>query len=728
MQNLKRFTVKKILYCTIILAFTLAGYAEEITSQEVETAASQWMISSPAWQFALQCAGLAESPVIQSVSSLAFSGGGENLAWHVALAPRGYIVMAADNRMVPVITFSLTSDLVLESSEDNALRAILQQDVSRNLALLEQLDASPPTDGSPLSEQIERNYRCWESLINSEFPADFLADALVTNVAPLLTTTWNQTRYYNDLMPVCSGGGAYNGHAPAGCGSIAAGQLFKYYNWPFRGTGSQSYSDGGTTRSVSLYRVYDWVAMLDDYVYSSTYPASNTTAISTFIRDVGYAMEMNYGCSVSASYNQSYADAANRFFFYAQCLSRTWNQTLASVEITALRPLQISYDESGGHMLVADGLGNDGGTVYFHINYGWGGSQDGWYRPTSLYGSASLDYMTPGVVPLFMPLFTNALETVSGKSFSLKWALPDWHATNVNVYKLSEGTLASSGTFSDTAANFDNWWNDESGWKVSGGAFFYCATNAHQGYIQLNSPIIPSSSSTLQYTYRRSLATANHVYIEASSNLGQTWTTLAYYTGQIYESSFQSASHSLSAYAGLPVYLRIRFRHNRGSWAWYGASAPTAGFYIDNMQISNCQELNWTNIDSSISASTNEYLITNKYSGTYYHAITARDNAAVDHPAPFLSRTVVDLESFTFRAFALTNNIVLRWASPEPCGLPNSTTMVRRATDTYPATSSDGTQVYLGTNTIYTDNGLTPGTSYYYTIWVNDGTGWTNPP
>jgi hypothetical protein len=44
-------------------------------------------------------------------------------------------------------------------------------------------------------------------------------------------------------------------------------------------------------------------------------------------------------------------------------------------------------------------------------------------------------------------------------------------------------------------------------------------------------------------------------------------------------------------------------------------------------------------------------------------------------------------------------------------------TMVRRSTDTFPATISDGTQVYFDTGTSFSDIGLSSGTNYYYCAW-----------
>ncbi|MDD4736555.1 MAG: C25 family cysteine peptidase [Kiritimatiellae bacterium] len=86
-------------------------------------------------------------------------------------------------------------------------------------------------------------------------------------------------------------------------------------------------------------------------------------------------------------------------------------------------------------------------------------------------------------------------------------------------------------------------------------------------------------------------------------------------------------------------------------------------------------------------------------------------------------------ESFSSQATALTNNIILRWTDPLLCGGASRLVNITMSTNDYPDTSSDGVSVYSGTNTVYDHTGLTPGQTYYYTIWITqDGSTWTNPP
>ena len=690
---------------------------DAIDATQAAQAAARWLEDSPALHFAAQSEN-ANPTGIRAVNPVIFSGTATQ-AWHIALDPAGYLVMAADNRLAPVIAFSVTSDLDLNPAAENALQAMLEKDVTRDLSVLDALDASA-APSVPTDEMVQ-HMDYWACLLGSEELPTAPEAALVTNVAPLLSTAWNQTRYFNDLLPACSSAGTgYNGHVPAGCGAIAGAQIFNYYQWPYRGGGQQGYYDDSTYRTTSLYNAYDWTALLTTYVYTVTYPTSNTAAIATLIRDIGYAAEMDYECTLSGSYNQSFSDAANRFFFYKQSVSMAFSQSTALSEINARRPLHVSYDESDGHILVADGLAMDGSTAYLHINYGWGGAQDGWYRPTSLYGSASLDYMTPGIEPLFMPMVTNAQGTVSSRDFGIGWTLPSWYTNTPVTYEVWEGSAGDTTNFLEAAGSLTNWWNGDSGWRVLSNQFFYCATNAHQGFIQLVHPLIPGSGSVLTYLYRRSLASVNAAYIEASADLGKTWSTLALFSGQVYDSAFRTGTVSLASYNGSAIYLRLRFRHSRGIWGWYGASKQTSGMYFDQLQVSNCRLLDWTALVTNLPSTTCEYAITNKFAGDHYHEVIARTTNGTAYPAPFIAQTTVDFDSFTLRAVALTNNIVLRWPDPLLCGFRTNVVHLRSHTSRYPTNTTDGSAVYTGTNTVCEDTGLTPGQSYYYTLWGSD--------
>ena len=86
-------------------------------------------------------------------------------------------------------------------------------------------------------------------------------------------------------------------------------------------------------------------------------------------------------------------------------------------------------------------------------------------------------------------------------------------------------------------------------------------------------------------------------------------------------------------------------------------------------------------------------------------------------------------EAFWFQATALTNNVYLRWINPTNIGMQSSQVLIHASDSMYPATTSDGSELYRGTNQVFHHTGLNPGQPTYYSIWVtHDGTNWFAPP
>jgi hypothetical protein len=86
-------------------------------------------------------------------------------------------------------------------------------------------------------------------------------------------------------------------------------------------------------------------------------------------------------------------------------------------------------------------------------------------------------------------------------------------------------------------------------------------------------------------------------------------------------------------------------------------------------------------------------------------------------------------DDFSFRAVALTNNVILRWADPMECGFSNKTVLILSSTSHYPSNTTDGTEIYRGTDQVFEHTGLVSSQIYYYTIWLSqEGTNFVDPP
>ena len=207
-------------------------------------------------------------------------------------------------------------------------------------------------------------------------------------VAPLLGgIKWNQTEPYNNRCPLYDG----TNRSVTGCVATAMAQVMMYHQYPkelkatIKAYNTQTY--GFQIPEISSGATYDWDNMLPDYSKLG-YSSAQDDAVAKLMYHCGAAVQMNYGPSSGA--NVTPAILATYFGYDAdlmQDLTRTvftlqqW-MTLIDNELKAKRPILYSGKSSdGGHEFVCDG--SDGKGLY-HINWGWGGYQDGYFDLTIL--------------------------------------------------------------------------------------------------------------------------------------------------------------------------------------------------------------------------------------------------------------------------------------------------------------------------------------------------------
>ena len=207
-------------------------------------------------------------------------------------------------------------------------------------------------------------------------------------VAPLLGgIKWNQGAPYNNMCPLYDG----TNRSVTGCVATAMAQVMMYYQYPkelkttIKAYNTQTY--GIQIPEISSGATYDWDNMLPDYS-KSDYNSAQADAVAKLMYHCGAAVKMDYGPLSGA--NVTPAILATYFGYDAdlmQDLTRTvftlqqW-MTLIDNELKAKRPILYSGQASdGGHEFVCDG--SDGKGLY-HINWGWGGYQDGYFDLTIL--------------------------------------------------------------------------------------------------------------------------------------------------------------------------------------------------------------------------------------------------------------------------------------------------------------------------------------------------------
>ncbi len=210
-------------------------------------------------------------------------------------------------------------------------------------------------------------------------------------IEPLIKSLWGQDLPYNRLCPIYKGKNAYTG-----CVATATAQVMNFHKYPSWGTGEISYywNNGNETLSANL---ADYPLVWNDML--STYPDANSgtdtqrNAIANLMKSVGYSLHMDYGDESKGGSSASGADIPNALvdnFHYdvgVRCEYRdlyessVWESMIYN-ELSESRPLvYLGRSSAGGHAFVCDGYGGDG---LFHINWGWNGLSDGYFRFSAL--------------------------------------------------------------------------------------------------------------------------------------------------------------------------------------------------------------------------------------------------------------------------------------------------------------------------------------------------------
>ena len=228
-------------------------------------------------------------------------------------------------------------------------------------------------------------------------PSNRSVRAPITEVRLPMNVYWGQTggggcdKCYNKFCPYVNAPNQCN-KAAAGCVAIAIAQIMWYWNWPY--AASVPTTPGGSTTDMKF---YDWSKMPAYLDNSTSMEKADMTA--GFIRDCGYAVDMDYGVSsgaddedalsalVSFGYNENTMELMHKWN------TSGWTNLLRS-NIDNGQP--IYYGGYGttlmqhGHAFVVDGY-RTGGPLY-HINWGWRGSYNDWYNIDDAYINDTIHY------------------------------------------------------------------------------------------------------------------------------------------------------------------------------------------------------------------------------------------------------------------------------------------------------------------------------------------------
>lgn len=458
--------------------------------------------------------------------------------WCVEVAPRGHMILGVSTKFRALLSFSENTFLMPE--KESPQYALLLQAAERSKAA---------------EEYVEEEHPSWTIVASGT--RDALASMDAVEFEPVGTTKWDQSTAMAWYLP---------GTAPCGCVATAMAQIMHALRWPVYAEGTfdgvLSYEDASGVKEeeryvVTPYTKFDYSMMHDVIIQSPTkYIYNQPIARLGLLCDI--LAEMRFKWNASGAITE-WGMTTPWTVEPKQYSLTTARPSYSSEAVATIRQAAADKVPIGcsipNHAIVGSGYATHGGEPYICINYGWGGTNSGWY-PLGDMRMCMINYPKRTVQ-------CDPLPSVSEEEVRLSWHLPTCYEDKVSGFKidvmdLSPGTGARE-TWRDS---FTMRSSDVSGNTTA----LYIASNELQVKYFNTSPkilytwepvFIPTEESQWTFSYRHSY-TRGPLYLQVLP-LGGVWETVEKIVPDqaIKESGEKICRIDLGKYAGRACKLRL---------------------------------------------------------------------------------------------------------------------------------------------------------------------------
>ena len=498
----------------------------------------------------------------------------------------GYIIVAADDVALPILAFGEEGCFDANNIADGLAYYLRFYARQIEYAVSNNMTADPE-----IAEQ-------WEQISNTGVIQG--GRSTRSDVAPLISTNWNQDNPYNLLCPTAPNGPG--GHVYAGCVATAMSMVMKYWNWPDHGQGSHSYTPSGyPTQSVDFENTYyQWSNM------PNSCNNSNYQAVATLMWHCGVAVNMQYGYNGSGAYSADVPDAISNYFRYTKSAIHLDRDSYTKLEweemlIANLQegfPLYYSgSDNGGGHAFVCCGYRESDRKFYF--NWGWSGFNNNYFAIDALntysghfneYQTAIFDmipdYVYDGLVPAVADLNVVAENALSKKGI-VSWTNPLKSLDGNNMTNIDQVVL------------------------LRNGQQVFTQSNVVPGEIMQFEDIVPEYDC---YTYRLYFVTngAQGRPTEFKYQFGPTcsWKVVGQTTnfqgwngGKIQlKNAFGTVIEEVTMTSSTPISQQIRVPEGTVTFTWVAPSSPVSNLTINIKNSSNGSVYTYTGNSNQVPA------------------------------------------------------------------------------------------------------------------------------
>ena len=398
--------MKRQLLLLVLVLMTAGVWAQQISEEQARDRALKFLTNNDAAKTRGLNVGMDRKTVTaktdaKSIYAFNLDGG-------------GYVIASGDSRALPVLGYSATGSIDWDRMPDN-MRAWLK---SYDQAMATLGNTTEFTDGVSRHGPMTRAPR--------------------EAIGPLLKTQWYQFGpYWNDTPPYDGANPDWKGQpSRTGCVATAMAMLMNYYQWP-KDACTEIPAYDITTAHENVEKVwhidalppttFDWGNMLDNYVTPEGIIGTpeQQKAVAKLMRYCGQSVQMIYSPMDSGSSRQAVAEALVKYFGYQNTVQVSqriyysidgWEDLIYS-ELANGRPVVYSgFSEDGGHTFVCDGYDGNG---LFHINWGWGGTNDDYFSLSVLnpYNNTSAGASSSGIgFSIFQDAITGVQPDKDGTS------------------------------------------------------------------------------------------------------------------------------------------------------------------------------------------------------------------------------------------------------------------------------------------------------------------------
>ena len=286
----------------------------------------------------------------------------------------GYVIVSGDDRTFEILGYSCTGHI------------------------------DPATIPSNMKSWLCTYAEAINNLGNIDVPVHRTPTRAKKEIKPCLITTWGQDEPYNRYTPCYTythNGETYSEPSATGCVATAMAQVMYYYRYPnavqadlpgYNGTHEVKTEDGKTVTAtytvepVAAGTPIDWDNMVSSYGNNASYTDANVDAVAHLMQYLGTAFMADYGPETSVftsdqlegtfkafGYKDVYFVYDDSYDTYEEWADRVYEE-LEDAEVLAFGGRSQYF---GGHTFVLDGYE---GEDYFHVNWGWNGDLDGYYK------------------------------------------------------------------------------------------------------------------------------------------------------------------------------------------------------------------------------------------------------------------------------------------------------------------------------------------------------------